>query len=116
SLATALSFYGYTTQVQQDYYESVALYRTKELSIKGIVFKYSKLNKKFYFGFAKKNNFFIAEPEKALIDALYLTVRGKYKIDLSSIDWQKFDTHQIKKIVNKYPEKIKQAILSLCKI
>ncbi len=116
SLTTALSFYGLTTQVQQNYFESISVYRTKEVVINSVTFRYSKINKKSYFGFIKNNNFFIATPEKALVDALYLKVRGKYNIDLSAVDIKKFDKKEIKKIISVYPKKIKKAILSLCKI
>jgi len=116
SFTTALSYYGYTTQIQQNYFESTSIYRTKLVEIENNVFKYSKLNKKFYFGFVKKDNFFIALPEKALIDSLYLMAKGKYRIDLSAIDFSKFDKNLILKIVKKYPKRISIAILNLCRI
>jgi predicted transcriptional regulator of viral defense system len=74
SFATALSYYGLTTQVQQNFFESVSLYRTKITEIDGNIFKYSKIKEEFYFGFVKKDNFFIATPEKALVDSLYFMV------------------------------------------
>jgi hypothetical protein len=58
------------------------LYRLKTTEIDGNIFKYSKIKKEFYFSFVKKDNFFIATPEKALVDALYFMVKGKYKLDL----------------------------------
>jgi predicted transcriptional regulator of viral defense system len=74
SLMTALSFYEYTTQVQQKFIESISLYRTFIKDIEGFIFNYSKIKNDFYFGFSKKNNIFIASPEKAFIDSLYLTI------------------------------------------
>jgi predicted transcriptional regulator of viral defense system len=116
SFTTALSYYGLTTQVQQNFFESVSLYRSKTTEIDDNIFKYSKIKKEFYFGFVKKDNFFIATPEKALVDSLYFMVKGKYKLDLSAVDFSKFDKNIILKILKKYPKKISKAILNLCKI
>ena len=58
SLMTALSFYEYTTQVQQKFIESISLYRTFTKDIEGVVFNYSRIKRDYYFGFSKKNNIF----------------------------------------------------------
>lgn len=107
SLMTALSFYGYTTQVQQKFIESISLYRTFAKDIEGVVFNYSRIKKDLYFGFSKKNNIFIASPEKALIDSLYLSYLGKYNLDLSSLNLEKIDRKSCENILKKYPPKFK---------
>lgn len=107
SLMTALSFYEYTTQVQQKFVESISLYRTFTKDIEGIVFNYSKIKKDLYFGFSKKNKIFIASPEKALIDSLYLSYLGKYNLDLSSLNLEKIDRKSCENILKKYSPKFK---------
>ena len=107
SLMTALSFYEYTTQVQQKFIESISLYRTFTKDIEGVVFNYSKIKNDFYFGFSKKNNIFIASPEKALIDSLYLSYLGKYNLGLSSLNLEKIDRKSCENILKKYPSKFK---------
>ena len=107
SLMTALSFYEYTTQVQQKFIESISLYRTFTKDIEGVVFNYSKIKNDFYFGFSKKNNIFIASPEKALIDSLYLSYLGKYNLGLSSLNLEKIDRKSCEKILERYPPKFK---------
>jgi len=107
SLMTALSFYEYTTQVQQKFIESISLYRTFIKDIDGIVFNYSKIKNDYYFGFSKKNNIFIASPEKAFIDSLYLNYLGKYNLDLSSLNLEKIDKKACENILQKYPSKFK---------
>ena len=107
SLVTALSFYEYTTQVQQKFIESISLYRTFTKDIEGVVFNYSKIKNDFYFGFSKKNNIFIASPEKALIDSLYLSYLGKYNLDLSSLNLEKIDRKSCENILKRYPSKFK---------
>jgi predicted transcriptional regulator of viral defense system len=107
SLMTALSFYEYTTQVQQKFIESISLYRTFTKDIEGFVFNYSKIKNDFYFGFSKKNNIFIASPEKAFIDSLYLSYLGKYNLDLSSLNLEKIDRKSCENILKRYPSKFK---------
>ena len=107
SLMTALSFYEYTTQVQQKFVESISLYRTFIKDIEGFVFNYSKIKNNYYFGFYKKNNIFIASPEKAFIDSLYLNYLGKYNLDISSLDLEKIDRKDCENILKRYPPKFK---------
>jgi predicted transcriptional regulator of viral defense system len=95
SLTTALSYYGITTQQSQSVIESVSLKRTKTLTIKNIEFRFFKVKKSFYSGFDRTDNFFIAEPEKAFADALYLTAIGKYSFDLEAINFKKLNVNQI---------------------
>jgi predicted transcriptional regulator of viral defense system len=56
SLVTALDFYGITTQMQRDFFESVAVKRTKEIHVNASVFRYSKVTGILYFGFQKENS------------------------------------------------------------
>ena len=107
SLMTALSFYEYTTQVQQKFIESISLYRTFTKDIEGVVFNYSRIKRDYYFGFSKKNNIFIAFPEKALIDSLYLSYLGKYNLDSSSLNLEKIDRKSCENILKRYPSKFK---------
>lgn len=107
SLMTALSFYEYTSQVQQKFVESISLYRTFTKNIEGVVFNYSRIKRDYYFGFSKKNNIFFASPEKVLIDSLYLSYLGKYNLDLSSLNLEKIDRKSCENILKRYPPKFK---------
>jgi predicted transcriptional regulator of viral defense system len=85
SLMSALDYYEITTQIQRDFFESVAIKRTKETHVDGSVFRYVKINSTLYFGFNKEKDFFIATPEKALVDAFYLMSYGRYALDISAL-------------------------------
>jgi predicted transcriptional regulator of viral defense system len=112
SITTALDYYEITTQMQKDFFESVATQRTKEINIEGIVFRYSKISEDLYFGFEKKGTFFIATPEKALLDALYLMSYGRYKLDISSIDFAKINKTNILELARKYPQRTKNLLIT----
>ncbi len=110
SLMTALDYYEATTQVQRDFIESVAVKRTKEIEIEKVTFNYVRINEKLYFDFTKKKGFFIATPEKAFLDALYLMSLRRYSFDLSSVDSGKFDAGRIRWLAGKFPLRTQKAL------
>ncbi|MGA1842505.1 MAG: type IV toxin-antitoxin system AbiEi family antitoxin domain-containing protein [bacterium] len=116
SFMSALSRYEVTTQVQRNFFESASLKRTKHIEVKDVTFNFYKLNKKYYFDFLKEGHFFIATMEKALLDSLYLYSFGKYKIDINSIDFDKFDNNKIKQMLDIYPPKTAKTVRKLCGI
>ena len=89
SLMTALDYYEITTQMQRDFIESIVIKRTVTKAIEQTIFNYTKISPKLYGGFFKKEGFFIAEPEKAFLDAVYLMSFGRYNLDIPSIDFSK---------------------------
>ena len=103
SLMTALDYYEVTTQVQRDFFESVAVRRSKEIELNDSVFRYVKLAEDLYHTFKKEEDFFIATPEKALLDAFYLMSYGRYSFDLSSLDATKLDRNEIERLSRRFP-------------
>ena len=110
SLMTALEYYEITTQVLRDFFESVAVKRTKEINLNGCFFRYTKVNNDLYHGFKKEKGFFIATPEKALLDGLYLMSYGRYSFDLSSLDASKFDGGEVKRLSRGFPLKTRKML------
>ena len=103
SVMTALDYYEITTQVQRNFFESVAVKRTKEIHLNGTVFRYARIAGALYFGFKKEKGFFIATPEKALLDAFYLMSFGRYMLDYSALDAEKIDNTEVKRLSDKFP-------------
>jgi len=106
SLTTALSYYGYTTQLQQRFTESICVQRSFNKKILDMEFHYTKMSRVYYSHFQKVNNLFIATPEKALVDAIYLNSFGKYTLDYTALDVSKFDQTKLKDLLDQYPERI----------
>jgi hypothetical protein len=105
SLMTALDYYEITTQMQRDFIESVAIKRTIEKEIEKTVLNYTKISADFYCGFLKSRGFFIAEPIKAFLDAVYLMSFGRYNLDIPSIDFNKLDLEKIAYMAKTFPLK-----------
>lgn len=103
SLMTALSSYGLTTQVQQGFVESVAIYRSKEVQVGQAVFRYTRLARDLYFGFSRREGYFIATPEKALADCLYLAALRRYHLDWTSLDLDRVNRKALAAILKRFP-------------
>jgi predicted transcriptional regulator of viral defense system len=110
SLMTALDYHEITTQVQRGIIESVAVKRTKEISLNGSVFRYTKVSRALYFGFIRQQEFFIASPEKALLDAVYLMSFGRYALDFAAIDGDKLNRKEIRRMSRNYPPKTRKML------
>jgi len=110
SLMTALEYYEITTQVLRDFYESIAVKRTKEINLNGCFFRYTKVNNDLYYAFKKEKGFFIATPEKALLDAVYLMSYGRYSLDIPSLDTTKLDRNEIKRLSIGFPLKTRKML------
>lgn len=110
SLMTALGYYEVTTQIQRNFVESVCLKRTKEVEIDSTVFNYTKIDKRLYSGFFRVKGFFIASPEKAFLDMLYLASLNRYRFDRASIDLAKFNKASLKAMAKIFPKKTQRML------
>jgi predicted transcriptional regulator of viral defense system len=110
SLMTALNYYEITTQLQQDFIESVAVKRSNEIEIENTIFHYVKTKPELYFGFTRTQGFFIADPEKAFVDALYLQSLGRHSLDVSSIDFQRLNRAKVFKFAKSFPQRTQRLV------
>ena len=105
SLMSALDYYEITTQMQRDFIESISIKRTKGVDIEQSFFNYIKINANLYSGFSRSQDFFIAEPEKAFMDAIYLMSFGRYSFDIPSLDFSKLNLNKIEQLAQSFPLK-----------
>jgi predicted transcriptional regulator of viral defense system len=103
SLMTALDYHGVTTQIQRNFFESIAIMRTREIRVDKTIFKYTRISAGLYFGFKKEKEFFMALPEKAFLDAIYLMSYGRYSLDLSAIDADRLDRKKLAALSETFP-------------
>lgn len=116
SCTTALVYHGLTTQVTRDWYESVSLKRSIQYSARGVTFSYFKLKKDCYFGFTKIGPFFMAQKEKAFLDACHLCAHGRYTLDWSALDMDRLDTDNLKDLMKSFPYRTRGMVKRLCGI
>ncbi len=115
SLTTALSYYNISTQQTQGIIESVALKRTINIAVEKLEFKFLLVKKDLYSDFISEKQFFIAIPEKALVDIIYLTSLGRYNCDFGAINFKKFNKQKMNFIIKRTNNKAKLFWKNLCK-
>jgi len=101
SLTSALSYYNITTQQTQKYIESIGLRRTVSYAVNDVQFNFMRIKKNLYSGFERMENFFIAMPEKAIADSIYLSALGKYNADFDAIDFDKISAKKVSAFINR---------------
>lgn len=110
SLMTALDIHQVTTQMQRAFIESIVLHRTREMEIGDTIFHFTQITGRLYFGFRKENGVFIATPEKAILDASYLMSLGRYRFDIASIDADRLNRTELRKMSKRFPERTRELL------
>jgi hypothetical protein len=102
SFESALSAHGIHSQVP--YTLTFATVRpSKRMFIEETEVIYRHLKKDLFFGYALEDGKYIATPEKALLDELYLMARGKTKIDLAELDYRGIDPLLFEEYAEHFP-------------
>ena len=105
SLMTALSYYGLTTQVQRGFFESICIKRTRAFEVGELTFRYVRVRSELYGGYEKRDDVFIALPEKALLDSCYLASIGRYSLDANSLDLTRARPEVLADLSRSFPSK-----------
>lgn len=86
SFESALSYYGILSQFPYST-TSVSPKKTKKITVEGKEYSYTQISRKLYWGFRREGQIIIASPEKALLDMLYITAKGRRKVELDELDY-----------------------------
>lgn len=108
SLLTALSYFGISTQVPQLLCEGINPVRSVQYETQGFSFPFTKFPKKLFAGFKRERGFFIAEPEKAFLDTIYLASLGRYSVDWFSLDLSRLNKKKLRRFLKWFPKKTKR--------
>jgi predicted transcriptional regulator of viral defense system len=101
SLESALSFYGILPQFPYTI-TSVTPLKSKKIIYQEKEYEFNHLEKKYFFGFIKKERFLIASPEKALLDELYFMAKKLRKIQITDLDLNLINKKKFKNLLKKY--------------
>jgi predicted transcriptional regulator of viral defense system len=112
SFETALSRYGIISQTP--YSLTFATFRkSKKLILMNREIEYRQIKKDYFFGYTLDNGIYIAEPEKAVLDQLYMISKGRASKDMS--EWSLVNLKKTKFIQysNKFPEPVQKKAKNL---
>jgi predicted transcriptional regulator of viral defense system len=115
SLTSALSYYNISTQQLREVIESITVKKTNLVKVKETNYRFILVKKNFYTGFTLENDIFIALPEKALADAVYLSSLNKYNCDFNALDFSKINKSEITKYIKKTNKKTINFWDAICK-
>jgi hypothetical protein len=109
SFESALSAYGILSQIP--YTLTFATPRpSKRIAIGATEVIYRHLKRDLFFGYTLEDGKYIATPEKALLDELYLMSRGKIKIDLEELDFRELDRDRFEQYSEPFPPYMKKLL------
>lgn len=107
SFESALNYWGITTQIPETI--TSAAVRSKTFNILEKEFSFSRLPEKlFNFGFQREAAFFIADPEKTLLDMIYYASLGKKSVTFDLLDAGKINRTRFLAYLKKFPKRAKE--------
>jgi predicted transcriptional regulator of viral defense system len=107
SFESALARYGIINQGR--YGLTLATTRhSKQMTIAGVECNYSKLKPALFFGFDLIEGVFLASPEKAVLDMLYLICRGKRALETSEWYLDGLDQQKLQEYIQPFNPSVKQ--------
>lgn len=89
--------------------------KSKRITLAGTDVIYSQLKPELYFGYEMKRGVNIAEPEKALLDQLYLVSLGKASLDFEELNLIDLDKKKFLSYAARFPERIKRGLREIKK-
>lgn len=111
SLESALSFHsiitGFSYQIT-----SITPKATKTINLDEQEYKYTHINPNLFWGYEKRENFILAEPEKALLDYIYLGTKGLRNLVFDEMDLTTIDPIKLALYGQKYHN---QAVMKIIK-
>ncbi len=112
SFESALSRFGILSQVP--YTITLATTRrSKKMTLDGTAVEYRQLREDLYFGHRLEKGLDIAEPEKALLDALYLVKRGKLSLALDELDLSGLSLRKSNSYGSRFPRYVQAALAEI---
>lgn len=94
SLESALSFYGIITGFSYQI-TSMTIKKSKVIEIGSQEFKYSQIANRLFWGYEKQADFLLADREKALLDYIYLGIKGLRNLNFDEMDLSEIDQKKL---------------------
>lgn len=105
SLESALSFHGIITGFPYQI-TSITIKKTRNFEIDGKDFRYSQIFPGFFWGYEKKENFLMADREKALLDYIYFGIKGLRNLSFDEFDLTGINKQKLVIYAKKFNNKI----------
>lgn len=77
--------------------------KTKRITLMGRDIEYRQIKKGLFWGYEMKGGIYVAKPEKAFLDLVYLASKGIASLDLDELDTKKLSSKKVKEFSKKFP-------------
>jgi predicted transcriptional regulator of viral defense system len=115
SLESALNHWGISTQSPVSL-TCVTTGKPKEYKTPEFAITLRSISEHLYWGFVEKqtrySKYRIAEPEKALLDWVYLSLQGGLKPHLDEFDFKPINKQKLAKYIDKYPGTVRSTLMN----
>lgn len=102
SFESALSRHGILSQIP--YTLTFATTRpSKKMMLGNVEVEFSHIKPSLFFGYTRAGSINIADPEKALLDQLYLVSKGTRSISIEELDFSRIDKTKLYSYASKFP-------------
>lgn len=81
--------------------------RSKRMTLGDTAVEFRQLNETLFFGYTLEQGLYVAEPEKALLDELYLITRGKATLDLDALNLTNLSRAKFLAYTQRFPEYVR---------
>ncbi len=78
--------------------------KTRKFTLEGKAVEFRQIKKELFWGYEMKGGIYVAKPEKAFLDLVYLASRGVASLDLDEVDIKKLSMPVVKKFLKKFPK------------
>jgi len=102
SFESALAFYGILNQIPYTSIFATKL-KSKKIDLGGQLIEYRQILPKLFFGYTLQKDLFVALPEKAILDQLYLVSLGKARIDRDELNLKEVSKTKFLEFSKKFP-------------
>lgn len=109
SFESALSRYGILSQVPYTL-TFATTHRSRRLTLGDTVVEFHQLKRELFFGYTLADRLYVAEPEKALLDQLYLAARGLTSLALDELDLFSLDPNRLRVYGARFPAAVQAAV------
>lgn len=82
--------------------------KTKRMEIRDRIVVFRQIKKELFFGYSLKDNIFIAEPEKALLDTLYIESKGLTTLNIEELNLSNLSKYKFLIMSKKFPLNIQK--------
>ena len=109
SFESALSRYGILSQVPYTL-TFATTHRSQSMTLGDTMVEFRQLKGDLFFGYTLQGGLYVAEPEKALLDQLYMVSRGLASLTLEALNLSSLDPTRLRTYAARFPETVQAAI------